>query len=160
MDGEQTLCQRTLSYSMDSNNPVITLCIEGIWAELDERFDDARQSYQRAWKACTTEYEACLAAHYVARVQDSVDEALRWNLRALELAYTVQQEKVQDFYPTLYMSIAHAYKQLGGNVQAQRYYRLAAGLGEIAPLESESELLRWLKVFDWVQPLVKDTLGY
>lgn len=140
---------------MDISNPVIKYCIEGIWAELEERDDDARICYRRAWASCTNEYEACIAAHYVARSQDIPEEMLRWNLKALELAYTADQEKVRDFYPTLYMSIAHAYKQLGGMVQAQRYYRLVAEQGEVRPLESESEVLQWLKAFDWVQPLVK-----
>jgi hypothetical protein len=144
---------------MDTNNPVVTFCIEGIWAELEQRLDEARQSYQRAWDSCENEYEACIAAHYVARVQASGEGSLQWNLRALELAYTVPQEMVRDFYPSLYMGIAHAYKQLGGTVQAQRYYRLAAGMGEIHPLESEDEMIRWLKIFDWVQPLVQDMVG-
>ena len=144
---------------MDTNNPVITLCIEGIWAELEHRLDDARQCYQQAWDSCTDGYEACIAAHYVARSQDTVEGALQWNLRALELAYTVSQEKVRDFYPSLYMSTAHAYKQLGGTVQAQRYYRLAAGMGEIQPVESENDLVRWLKLFYWFQPIVQEAVG-
>jgi len=145
---------------MDSNNPVITLCIEGIWAELEDRLDDARQYYQSAWNSCATVYEACIVAHYVARSQDTVEESLQWNMRALELAYAADQEKVRDFYPSLYMSIAHTYKQLGGNVQAQRYYRLVAGLGEIQPVEEDGEVMRWLKRFDWVQPLAKEAFGF
>lgn len=146
--------------SMDIHNPVIKYCIEGIWAELDDRPDDARIHYQRAWASCTNEYEACLAAHYLARTQDTSDASLHWNLRALELAYLSPQEYVRDFYPALYMSIGHAYKQLGGTVQAQRYYRLAAGMGEIHPLESEDETIRWLKVFDWIQPFLNQSVGY
>ena len=144
---------------MEPNNPVITLCIEGIWAELEDRPEDALRCYKRAWDSRSDEYEACIAAHYLARVQDSMEASLEWNLRALELAFTVPQEQVRDFYPALYMSVANSYKSLGGNVQAQRYYRLAAGLGEIQPLESESEVLRWLKLFDWVQPLLQGSLG-
>jgi tetratricopeptide (TPR) repeat protein len=145
---------------MDIKNPVITFCIEGIWAELEDRPDDARLCYQRAWASCVNEYEACMAAHYLARAQDTFEASLQWNLRALELAYLSPQENVRDFYPTLYMSIGHAYKQLGGMVQAQRYYRLAAGIGEIHPLESEDETIRWLKIFDWVQPLLNETIGF
>ncbi|MFT3895242.1 MAG: hypothetical protein QM730_26760 [Anaerolineales bacterium] len=144
---------------MDITNPVIKHCIEGIWAELEDRSDDARIHYRRAWDSCTNEYEACIAAHYVARSQDIPEETLRWNLRALELAYTTDQEKVRDFYPSLYMSTAHAYKQLGGMVQAQRYYRLIAELGEIRPLETENETVRWLKIFDWVQPLAQAAIA-
>jgi hypothetical protein len=145
---------------MESNNPVITLCIEGVWAELEDREEDARLHYRRAWDSRANDYEACLAAHYLARIQDSAEDMLHWNLKALELAFTADQEKVRDFYPSLYMSIAHTYKQLGGSVQAQRYYRLAAGLGEIIPVESDGEMVRWLKVFDWVQPMVKEMFGF
>lgn len=143
---------------MDSNNPVITLCIEGIWAELEHRHDDARHCYQQAWNACTDEYEACIAAHYVARVQDIPEKKLSWNLRALELAYAVKEEWVRDFYPSLFMSIGHSYKQLGGTVQAQRYYRLAASMGEVQSIEAENDMLKWLKAFDWIQPLIRDSV--
>ena len=145
---------------MDTNNPVIIHCIEGIWAELDDRPDDARIHYQRAWKASTNDYEACIAAHYLARAQDTPEASLQWHMRALELAYASPQENVHDFYPALHMSIGHAYKQLGGMVQAQRYYRLAAMMGEIHFRESEDETVRWLKMFDWVQPLLNETIGY
>jgi hypothetical protein len=145
---------------MDINNPVVIHCIEGIWAELDERSDDARIQYQRAWNASTNDYEACIAAHYLARAQDTPEARLQWNMRALELAYTTPQEYIRDFYPTLFMSIGHTYQELGGRVQAQRYYRLAAGMGEIQARASEDETVRWLKMFDWVQPLLNETVGY
>ncbi len=141
---------------MESNNPVITLCVEGIWAETENRFDDARQCYQQAWDSCTDEYEACIAAHYLARSQTSLEESLRWNLQALQIAYSVKDKRVRDFLPTLYMSLGHAYKRLGGSVQAQRYYRLAAGMGEISLHESEGEMVQWLKMFFWLQPPVED----
>lgn len=145
---------------MDSNNPVITFCIEGIWAEIENRFDDARLCYQRAWNSRSNDYEACIAAHYVARSQNSLEESLRWNLLALELAYAVEREWVRDFFPSLYMSLGHAYKSLGGTVQAQRYYRLAAGLGEVHPLDSEDEMVKWVKMFDWIQPVLESAAGY
>ena len=137
---------------MDSHNPVITLCIEGIWAEIEDRFDDARLCYQQAWNSRTNEYEACIAAHYVARTQTTLESSLRWNLLALELAFSVKDERVRDFFPALYMSLGHAYKLLGGTVQAQRYYRLAAEMGEVNQLESEDEMVKWVKIFDWIQP--------
>jgi len=142
------------SNHMDSNNPVITHCIEGIWAEIENRFDDARLCYQKAWNSRTNDYEACIAAHYVARSQTTPEESLGWNLLALELAYAVTDEKIRNFFPSLYMSLGYSYESLGGKVQAQRYYRLAAGMGEVLDLESEGELVQWVKTFDWIQPLL------
>ena len=143
---------------MNTSNPIIRLCMEGSRAEFEHRLDDARRLYQQAWDAHTDDYEACIAAHYVARVQDLPEKKLSWNLRALELAYAVKEEWVRDFYPSLFMSIGHSYKQLGGTVQAQRYYRLAASMGEVQSIEAENDMLKWLKVFDWVQPLIRDSV--
>ncbi|NWG07369.1 MAG: hypothetical protein HXY35_11870 [Chloroflexi bacterium] len=137
---------------MDANNPVVTLCVEGIRAELEDRFDEARLFYQRAWDARTDHYTASIAAHYLARCQDTLEDSLTWNLLALEYAYAVKDERVQDFFPSLYMSLGRSYEMLGGKVQAQRYYRLTAGLGFISQLDSEDDAVKWLKIFFWIQP--------
>jgi hypothetical protein len=52
---------------MDPNNPIVKLCAEGMRAEGDGRFDDARDLFMQAWSASQDDYEACVAAHYVAR---------------------------------------------------------------------------------------------
>ena len=137
---------------MDIQNPVVKLCMEGIRAEFENRIEDARRSYQQAWEARSDDYDACLAAHYVARFQRTAEEALRWNLLALEHAYAVKDGRVQDFFPSLYLSLRHAYERIGGNIQAQRCYRLAASLGLIQPAGEEDEFVGWLKRFFIVQP--------
>jgi hypothetical protein len=116
---------------MDINNPVIQLCMEGTRAEFAHRVDDARLLYQQAWEARLDDYDACIAAHYVARFQESPEESLRWNQIALEHANTVNDEKVKDFRPSLYLSLGHAHEILGNQVEAKRYYNLAADLGYI-----------------------------
>ncbi|HNB52946.1 MAG TPA: hypothetical protein PK530_13440, partial [Anaerolineales bacterium] len=64
---------------MDPTNPVLQLCIQGTEAEYQHRPDDARALYQQAWNSATDDYEACIAAHYVARFQDTPEETFRWN---------------------------------------------------------------------------------
>jgi len=140
---------------MDLTNPVITLCMEGIRAEFEHRIDDARRHYQQAWEARTDDYDACIAAHYVARFQKTLEGSLTWNHLALEHAYAVRDERVRDFFPSLYLSLGHSYKLLGGKVQAQRYYRLAAELGVVHQVENEDDLTRWVKVFFMVQQYCK-----
>jgi len=114
---------------MDINNPVIQLCMEGTRAEFEHRLEDARLLYQQAWEARTDDYDACIAAHYVARFQDSAEESLRWNQLALKHANAVNDERVKDFYPSLYLSLGHSYELVGNPGEAQRYYELAAALG-------------------------------
>ena len=116
---------------MDLNNPVIQLCMDGARAEFEHRINDACVLYQQAWEARTDDYDACIAAHYVARFQDSAEESLHWHQLALHHANTVNNERVKDFYPSLYLNLGRSY-ELGGNPdKARRYYEFAAELGFI-----------------------------
>ena len=114
---------------MDTNNPTIKLCIEGVQAEFDGRMDDACKLYRQAWEESTNDYEACIAAHYVARCQDFPEGIFRWNQVALERARAVNDERVQEFYPSLYLNMGHSHELLGHQAEAEKYYSLAADLG-------------------------------
>ena len=116
---------------MDLSNPVIQLCMEGTRAEFEHRLEDARLLYGQAWDARTDDYDACIAAHYVARFQESAEESLRWNQLALEHANVVHDEWVKDFYPSLYLNLGRSYELVGNQAEAQRYYELAAALGVV-----------------------------
>lgn len=114
---------------MDLQNPVIQLCLAGTQAEFEGRIEDARVLYKQAWEQATDDYEKCVAAHYVARYQESPQEKWRWNQEALDRAEAVQDGRVQDFYPSLYLNMGHAHELLGNLEEAERYYNLAAALG-------------------------------
>jgi hypothetical protein len=116
---------------MDINNPVIQFCMDGARAEFEHRIADARILYQQAWDARADDYEACIAAHYVARFQDSVEESLRWNQLALSHAEAVNDERVKEFYPSLYLCLGKSYEELKDRPNAEKYYNLAAELGII-----------------------------
>lgn len=81
------------------------------------------------------DYDACIAAHYVARFQETPEETLRWNQAALKHADAVKDERVKDFYPSLYVNLGRSYEVLGDQVNAQSYYQLAADLGLIHQLD-------------------------
>jgi hypothetical protein len=114
---------------MDTTNPVIQLCIDGSRAEYEGRLADARVLNGQAWELVSDDYEACIAAHYVARFQDSPQETLRCNQAALAHAGAVQDERVEAFFASLYLNLSKSYEDLGDLAEAQRYYDLAAGLG-------------------------------
>lgn len=118
-------------FYMDTANPVIQLCIQGAFAEFERRTEDARALYQQAWNLHADDYEACIAAHYLARFQDSPEETLHWNKVALEHANAVNDGRVRDFYPSLYLNLGRSHEILGNQDKAQRYYDLAAELGAI-----------------------------
>lgn len=112
---------------MDASNPVFALCIDGMKAETERRFADARRLFEDAWAAATDDFEACVAAHYVARHQDRPEAALHWNQLALQRADAVGGERVQGFYPSLYLNLGKSYEDLGDHDQARQCYERAAG---------------------------------
>ncbi len=96
---------------MDANNPVVKLCVEGMQAEGQDRLEDARRLLTQAWEASTDDFEACIAAHYLARHQDSPVDTLRWNHEAVTRADAVGDERVREFYPSLYLSMGYSFGQ-------------------------------------------------
>jgi hypothetical protein len=116
---------------MDLKNSVIQLCIQGTRAEFEHRPADARTLYQQAWDVHTNSYEACIAAHYLARFQDTKESTLQWNLIALQHAQVAHDESISDFLPSLYLSLGSSYEVLGNIAESQKYYQLAAELGFI-----------------------------
>jgi tetratricopeptide (TPR) repeat protein len=119
---------------IDTNNPVIQLCIQGTQAEFRGDIALARALYQNAWEMAGDDYEACIAAHYLARHQSQPAEELRWNEEALRRADADRlsrfgDSRVGEFYPSLYLNMGQSYEKMGNPIEAQRYYALAAALG-------------------------------
>jgi len=111
---------------IDPDNPVVKLCVQGMQAEAEDRLDDARALFTRAWESSTDDLEACIAAHYLARQQDTPEAMLSWNQVALEKAQAAGDERVQGFYPSLYLNLGYSYEQINDPESAGKYYALAA----------------------------------
>ena len=79
--------------------------------------------------AASNNYEACIAAHYVARFPADREDALHWHQIALNCAQQLEHEQAREFYPSLYLGLGRAHEDLGNSLEAQRYYQLAAELG-------------------------------
>ncbi len=111
---------------MDPDNPIVKLCAEGMEAEFAGRADDARERFLQAWDAAQDDYEACIAAHYLARHQPTFADNLHWNRVALAHADAVADERVQGFFPSLLLNIGHSYEITGDLPAARTHYELAA----------------------------------
>ena len=118
---------------MDPNNPIVQLCVEGMKAEGAGRHDEARALFTQAWEAHTDDWEACVAAHYLARHQPTPQDTLRWNQLALRRAEAVTDDRVDGFFPSLYLNLGHSHEQLGNVSEARRYYGLAAAQSVALP---------------------------
>ncbi len=115
--------------AVEAENPVVALCVLGTQAEYAGRLEEARDLYRQAWEAARDDYDACVAAHYMARLQDDPAQALFWNEISLERAGALGGERVRNFYPSLYVNLGRSHELLGNLDQAQNYYRLASELG-------------------------------
>jgi len=116
---------------VDPNNPVVALCAEGMRAEGEGRVAEAKTLFELAWQAASDDYEACIAAHYLARHQETVELTLQWNEESLRRAERVGDERVSGFLPSLLLNLGHSHEQLGDLEKARAFYvhaeeRLAA----------------------------------
>ena len=111
---------------MDSNNPVIQLCAKGMECEGKGDFDNASQLFMEAWNQGSDDFERCIAAHYVARHQKNPKDTLVWNQRSLDHAGAVHDDRVCEFYPSLYLNMGKAHEDLGNRADAKRFYEMAA----------------------------------
>jgi hypothetical protein len=127
---------------MDPDNPVVKLCAQGMEAEFAGRADDARQLFQQAWDAAQDDYEACIAAHYLARSQPTFDDNLHWNQVALAHADAVADERVREFYPSLYLNLGHSYEITSDLPAARIHYELAAERVAMLPAGPYGDMVR------------------
>jgi toxin ParE1/3/4 len=101
------------------------LCIKGIQAEFEHKLDDARNLYRDALNTAIDDYDSCIAAHYIAHLEENPESALKWNLEALARAQLVNDNRVEGFYASLFVNIGKSFELLGDLEQAQHYYTLA-----------------------------------
>ena|SRR5947209_9013039 len=111
---------------MDPNNPVVKLCAKGMACESRGEFDAAAESFTEAWQQAVDDFEHCIAAHYVARHRKNPLDTLMWNQRSLDHANAVRDDRVGEFYPSLYLNMGKAHEDLGNREDAKRFYELAA----------------------------------
>ena len=110
---------------MNPDNPVVKLCAQGMDYESKADFETASRLFLDAWQQSTDDFERCIAAHYVARHQKSPQEALVWNQRSLDHAEAIRDERVSEFFPSLYLNMGKAYEDLAMRDEACRFYAMA-----------------------------------
>lgn len=93
----------------------------------------------------------CVLAHYLADLYDDPTQALPWDLRALEAADAVTQERVQQyhdglqiagFYPSLHLNLADTYRRLGSFTEAAEHITAAQELSAHLPQDPYGNLIR------------------
>ena len=118
---------------MDPNNPVVRLCVQGMECEGQGLFEDASRLFQNAWSQSTTDFERCIAAHYVARHQKEPLDKLIWNQVSLDHAKAAGDGRVREFYPSLYLNMGQVHEDLGNRKDAKRFYEMSASVLDSLP---------------------------
>jgi hypothetical protein len=107
----------------------------------------ARQMLSGLWEEIAPQGDAlhrCALAHYLADLQDDLNEELLWDLRALEAAGSISEDRarqagvvspVRGFYPSLHLNLGEAYRRLGDAVLAREQLRL--GLAAVDALDDD-----------------------
>lgn len=101
--------------------------------------DAARTMFQEIWDGFDSELgdplHRCALAHAMADVQDDPRQELVWDLRALQAADLITDERaaragvtgpVAGFYPSLHLNLAECYRKLGEIDNARAHLRLGA----------------------------------
>jgi hypothetical protein len=131
-----------LANTIDPQNQVVQYCVEGMEKEREGRHEEASRLFMLAWDQSKDAFERAIAAHYVARHQATPERALHWNQESLTNADAVGDNRVQGFYPSLYLNMGKSHEDLGNLKDARRFYALAADRMSCLPESPYGDLVR------------------
>ncbi len=112
------------------NNPVVKLCLQALSLEDAGKPEEARALFDRAWNEATNDAEMVIAAHHVARQQETASTRLEWLETALRAAQKINDHSVKSAFPSLYATIAQCYEDLGDPEKARENHALSASFKE------------------------------
>jgi hypothetical protein len=81
--------------------------------------EKARDLFQKAWDTRRDDYDAAVAAHYLARHQPTPLLALDWNARAVTHCECVTDGRATDLLPSLYLNLADSLLAVGRRAEAR-----------------------------------------
>ena len=102
----------------------------------------ARARFQQAWDQHTTTIEAAVAAHYLARHQDTDSHALHWNQRALDAALASDPASVEVMMPSLHLNLGRSHETVGQHGLARRHYEQASAASGVLGDDGYSRMPR------------------
>lgn len=96
-------------------------------------------------------FHRCVTAHYLADTQENLQDQLEWDLRALEVADSLDREKaktyksggaIRAFYPSLHLNLADDYRKLGDFATARRHADWGTELSDALGLDAYGQSVR------------------
>lgn len=87
---------------------------------------EARRLFEQAWAARRDDYDAAVAAHFLARHQPTTAETLHWNTLAVQHAEEVADGRAAELLASLYLNLGDSQANVGDVVAAAASARRAA----------------------------------
>ena len=109
---------------IDPTNPVVALCAEGMAMEGTPA--EARRLFEQAWAIRRDDYDAAIAAHFIARHQLTPADVLHWNALAVRHAEAVPNGRAAELMASLYLNLGDAHANLGDVAAGAEAVRRAA----------------------------------
>jgi hypothetical protein len=109
---------------IDPTNRVVALCAEGMAREGVPA--EAMRLFEEAWALRSDDFEAAIAAHFVARHQPTAADTLHWNALAVHHAELVLDRRAEGFLASLYLNLADAHEKVGEREAAVSAVKRAA----------------------------------
>jgi hypothetical protein len=119
--------------NIDPTNAVVALCAAGM--AIEGEAEAAKQLFEQAWAARTDDYEASIAAHFLARHQPTTEARVHWNALAVQHAEAVMDGRTDVFKASLYLNLADALLSAGELAAARD--ALATALPHVAALPDD-----------------------
>lgn len=106
-------------------NPIVKCCIMGMAQEENGNREAAVALFGQAWREATHDFEKYIAAYFIARHENELQQKLRWFETALQFGQQVNNDSVNSALPGIYRHIADCYARLGDVEKEQKYAGLA-----------------------------------
>lgn len=94
----------------DPTNPVVALCVAGM--ARDGVSEEALPLFEQAWAARQDDYDAAIAAHYLARHQPTPAATHHWNTLAVAHAERLPDGRARELLSSLYLNLASSFATL------------------------------------------------
>ena len=129
-----------LRMSIDPTNPVVALCVAGM--QVDGEPEKARALFEQAWNARRDDFDASVAAHFLARHQPTAEDTLHWNEVALKHADALDDDRVLELYPSLCLNLADSYYAMRRPSKSRELAHRAAASLSALPAGGYGEFVR------------------
>ena len=94
------------------SNNVVKLCVQGMGMEEKGKLEEASKLFLQAWNEATYDFEKFISAYYLAGLQQTTSDQLKWLDTTLQVAMKINNDSVNSALPLLYTRIAACHADL------------------------------------------------